>query len=121
MQLQLRVCSQGCGSGYFVNRFRFHAQRFRFHRFRFQQSLDSIRAWTLTEPGLYLIYERSDKHDYQNQKLTMYKGTSLVKMIVYVNICQHGTATQLLQKTQPRKLSSTHISTNSTYNNLTLA
>jgi len=37
---------QGCGSGYFVNRF--HIYRF---RFRFQQSLDSIRAWTLTEPG----------------------------------------------------------------------
>jgi len=29
--------------------------------------------------------------------------------------------THLLQKTQPRKLSSTHINTNSTYNNLTSA
>jgi len=60
---------QGCGSGYFVN------------RFRFQQSLDSIRAWSLTEPGVYLIYEVADKHDYQNQQLTIYKGTLLVKMI----------------------------------------
>jgi len=42
-------------------------------------------------------------------------------MIAYVGICQHGTATLLLQKTQPRKLSSTHINTNSIYNNLTLA
>jgi len=67
-------CNQGCGSGYFVN-------RFRFHRFRFQQSLDSIRAWTITEPGLYLIYELADKHDYQNQQLTIYEGILLVKMI----------------------------------------
>jgi len=50
-------CDQGCGSGYFVN------------RFRFQQSLDSITTWTLTEPGLYLIYELADKHDYQNHSL----------------------------------------------------
>jgi len=111
--LQLLTCDQGCGSGYFVNRFRFHTCRF--HRFRFQQSLDSIRAWT------YLIYELSEKHDYQNQQLTIYKGALLVKMIAYVGICQHGTATLLLQKTQPRKLSSTHINTNSIYNNLTLA
>jgi len=34
-----------------------------------------------TEPGLYLIYELSDKHDYQNQQLTIYRGTLLVKMI----------------------------------------
>jgi len=34
-----------------------------------------------TEPGLYLIYELADKHDYQNQQLTIYKGTLLVKMI----------------------------------------
>jgi len=67
------VGNQGCGSGYFVNRF----------RFRFQQSLDSDQslAWTLTEPGLYLIYELADKHDYQNQQLTIYKGTLLVEMI----------------------------------------
>ena len=67
--------SQGCGSGYFVNRF--HTYRFRFHRFgfRFQQ------AWTLTKSGLYLICELADKHDDQNQQLTIYKGTLLVKMI----------------------------------------
>jgi len=41
----------------------------------------SNRTWTLTEPGLYLIYEVADKHDYQNQQLTIYKGTLLVKMI----------------------------------------
>jgi len=44
----------------------------------------------LPEPGLYLIYELADKHDYQNQQLTIYnlqghiaiyKGTLLVKMI----------------------------------------
>ena len=35
----------------------------------------SNRTWTLTEPGLYLIYELADKHDYQNQQLTIYKGT----------------------------------------------
>ena len=34
---------QGCGSGYFVNRFRFHTYRFRFH-----QNLDSNRAWALS-------------------------------------------------------------------------
>jgi len=68
--------SQGCGSGYFVNRFRFHT-----YRFRFQQHLDSIRICTLSEPGLYLIYELADKHGYQNQELTIYKGTLLVKMI----------------------------------------
>jgi len=34
-----------------------------------------------TEPGLYLIYELADKHDYQNQQLTIYRGTLLVKMI----------------------------------------
>jgi len=31
-----------------------------------------------TEPGLY---QSLDKHDYQNQQLTSYKGTILVKMI----------------------------------------
>jgi len=41
----------------------------------------SSRTWTLTEPELYLIYELADKHDYQNQQLTIYKGTLLVKMI----------------------------------------
>ena len=41
----------------------------------------SNRTWTLTEPGLYLIYELADKHDYQNQQLTIYNGTLLVKMI----------------------------------------
>ena len=41
----------------------------------------SNRTWTLTEPGLYLIYELADKHDYQNQQLAIYKGTLLVKMI----------------------------------------
>ena len=41
----------------------------------------SNRTWTLTEPGLYLIYELADKHDYQNQQLTIYKDTLLVKMI----------------------------------------
>ena len=41
----------------------------------------SNRTWTLTEPGLYLIYELADKHDYQNQQLTIYKSTLLVKMI----------------------------------------
>ena len=41
----------------------------------------SNRTWTLTEPGLYLIYELADKHDYQNQQLTIYKGTLLGKMI----------------------------------------
>jgi len=81
----------------------------------------SKRAWTLTEPGLYLIYEVADKHDYQNQQLMIYKGTLLINMIAYLSICQHGTATLLLQKTQPSKLSSKHINTNSTYNNLTLA
>jgi len=34
-----------------------------------------------TEPGLCLIYELADKHDYQNQQLTIYKGTLLAKMI----------------------------------------
>jgi len=66
---------QGCGSGYFVNRFRLRFHTYRFHFHRFQQGLVSIRAWTLTEPGLYLIYELADKHDYQNQQLTIYKGT----------------------------------------------
>jgi len=41
----------------------------------------SNRTWTLTEPGLYLIYELADKHDYQNQPLTIYKGTLLIQMI----------------------------------------
>jgi len=41
----------------------------------------SNRIWTLTEPGLHLIYERADKHGYQNQQLTIYKGILLVKMI----------------------------------------
>jgi len=41
----------------------------------------SNRTWSLTEPGLYLIYELADMHDYQNQQLTIYKGTLLVKMI----------------------------------------
>jgi len=67
-----------------------------------------------TEPRLYLIYELADKHDYENQHLTIYKGTLLGKMIAWVSICQHGTAALFLQKTQPRKLSSTHINTNST-------
>ena len=31
--------------------------------------------------GLYLIYELADKHDYQNQQLTIYKGTLLVETI----------------------------------------
>jgi len=44
-------------------------------------STASNKTWTLTEPGLYLIYELADKHDYQNQQLTIYKGTLLVKMI----------------------------------------
>jgi len=44
-------------------------------------STASNRAWTLTEPELYLIYELADKHDYQIQQLTIYKGTLLVKMI----------------------------------------
>jgi len=70
-----RTWTQGCGSGYFVNRFRFHK-----YRFRFQQSLDSIRTWTLTEPGLYLIYKLADNHDYQNQQFSIYKGTLLLKM-----------------------------------------
>jgi len=35
----------------------------------------SNKTWTLTEPGLYLICELADKHDYQNQQLTIYKGT----------------------------------------------
>jgi len=39
------------------------------------------RAWALSEPGLYVIYELAGKHDYQNQQLTMYKGTLLVKKI----------------------------------------
>ena len=81
-------------------------------------STASNRTWTLTEPGLYLIYELADKHDYQNQQLTIYKGTLLVKKLVSV------TTVLLLcfyKKTQHRKLSSTHINTNSTYNNLTLA
>ena len=41
----------------------------------------SNRTWILTEPGLYLICELADKHDYQNQQLTIYKGTLLVKMM----------------------------------------
>jgi len=41
----------------------------------------SNRAWILSEPGFYLIYEVADKLDYQNQQLTIYKGTLLVKMI----------------------------------------
>jgi len=41
----------------------------------------SNRAWTLSEPMLYLIYELADKHDYQNQQLMIYKGILLVKMI----------------------------------------
>jgi len=43
-----RSTGQGCGSGYFINGFRFHTYRFRFHRFRFQQNLDSNRAWALS-------------------------------------------------------------------------
>ena len=39
------------------------------------------RTWTLTEPGLYLVYELADKHYYQNQQLTIDKSTLLVKMI----------------------------------------
>jgi len=34
-----------------------------------------------TEPGLYLIHELADMHDYQNQQFTIYKGTLLIKMI----------------------------------------
>jgi len=34
-----------------------------------------------SEPGLYLIYELADKHDYHNQQLTICNGTLLVKMI----------------------------------------
>jgi len=41
----------------------------------------SNRIWTLTELGLYLIYELADKHDYQNQQLAIHKRTLLVKMI----------------------------------------
>ena len=37
----------GCGSGYFINCFRFHTYRFRFHCFCFQQSLDSISSMNL--------------------------------------------------------------------------
>jgi len=32
-----------------------------------------------TEPGLYLIYELAEKHDYQNQQLTIYNSTLRVK------------------------------------------
>ena len=39
------------------------------------------RAWTLSEAGLYLMYELADKHDYQNQQLMIYNGILLVKMI----------------------------------------
>jgi len=87
----------------------------------FRHPLPHLSLPLPTEPGLYLIYEHSDKGDYKNQQLTIYKGTLLVKVIVYVSVCQHSTATLLLQKTQPRKLSSTHINTNNTYNNLILA
>ena len=41
----------------------------------------SNRTWTLTESGIYLIYELADKHEYQNQQLTIYKSTLLIKMI----------------------------------------
>jgi len=41
----------------------------------------SKSAWTLSEPGLYLIYELADKHDYQNQQLIICKGTLPVKKI----------------------------------------
>jgi len=41
----------------------------------------SNRRWNLTEPGLYLIYELADNHDYQNQHLTIYKCTLLFKMV----------------------------------------
>jgi len=34
-----------------------------------------------TEPGLCLIFELADKLDCENQQLTIYKGTLLVKMI----------------------------------------
>jgi len=44
-------------------------------------STASNRTWTLSEPGLYIIYELADKHDYQNQQLTINKGTILAKMI----------------------------------------
>ena len=101
---------QGCGSGYFVNRFRFYT-----YRFRFQQNLDSNGAWALSHLRTcwqaWLSKPAAD--DLQD--------TLLVKMIAKVSICQHGTATLFLHKTQPRKLSSTHIKRNSTYNNLTLA
>ena len=47
----------------------------------------SNRTWTLSEPGLHLIYELADKHDYQNQQLTIYNGTLLVKTAVPKLFC----------------------------------
>jgi len=41
----------------------------------------SNKASILSESGIYLIYELADKHDYQNQQLTICKGTLPVKMI----------------------------------------
>jgi len=78
----------------------------------FRQSLPLPPLPLPIEPGLYLIYELADKHDYQNQQFTICKGTLLVIMIAEVSICQHGTATLLLQKTQPRKLSIINIKLN---------
>jgi len=39
------------------------------------------RIWNLSEAALCLIYELADKHDYQNQQLTIFNGTLLVEMI----------------------------------------
>ena len=52
----------------------------------------------------------------------MRRDSSFCAKSVRYNIFTNGAPyTLFLQKTQPRKLSSTHINTNSTYNNLTLA
>jgi len=50
----------------------------------------SNRAWALSEPGLYVIYEIAGKHDYQNQQLTIYKDTLLAKMITSISISQQA-------------------------------
>jgi len=60
-----KACGQGCGSGYFVNRFRFHT-----YRFRFQQNLDSISSMNLLASMTIIT-----------SSLRFYKGTLLVKMI----------------------------------------
>jgi len=68
------MLTQGCGSGCFVKRFCYH-----FHPIASASTASaSNRTWTLTESWLYLIYKLADKHDYQNQQLTIYKGTLLV-------------------------------------------